>query len=273
MSMKDVIILTGNHLRHDYIRIAAALSETVNVVRTYCEDKADVQPKGERSELSEKHLRMRARSEEDFFASFVKMAPDTSNAKTVETGGINSKEIVSEILDFAPDVLVAYGCSLVDSELIQRFSGCFINIHLGLSPYYRGTATNFWPLVNNEPEFVGATFMFIDEGVDTGNIIHQIRAEIYPGDSPHQLGNRLILQIPKILCELVNHIDDIKAFPQVPSGKVDRVYRRKDFSEEATRRVYLNFANGMIDTYINEQRQRIAEAPIVINPLLRKFLP
>ena len=39
---------------------------------------------------------------------------------------------------------------------------------------------------------VGATFMYIDAGIDTGEIIHQIRADIVIGDSPHSIGNRLI---------------------------------------------------------------------------------
>ena len=61
-----------------------------------------------------------------------------------------------------------------------------------MSPYYRGSGTNFWPFVNNELQFIGATFMHIDEGVDTGEIIHQIRANIFHDDNIHQIGNRLI---------------------------------------------------------------------------------
>ena len=38
-----------------------------------------------------------------------------------------------------------------------------INVHLGLSPYYKGSATNFWPFVNNELQFLGVTFMVTDK--------------------------------------------------------------------------------------------------------------
>jgi len=48
---------------------------------------------------------------------------------------------------------------------------------LGLSPYYLGSGTNYWPLVNEKPEFVVATFMHIDTDIDTEEIIHQIRAK------------------------------------------------------------------------------------------------
>jgi methionyl-tRNA formyltransferase len=69
-----------------------------------------------------------------------------------------------------------------------------------LSPYYRGSGTNFFPFVNNEPEYVGATFMYIDEGIDTGEIIHQIRPTIFLGDTIHHVGNRLIKEMA-IVCE------------------------------------------------------------------------
>ena len=49
-----------------------------------------------------------------------------------------------------------------------------------------------WPLVNNEPEYIGVTYMFIDENIDTGDIIHQIRPNLYQHDNVHTLGNRLI---------------------------------------------------------------------------------
>ena len=53
------------------------------------------------------------------------------------------------------------------------FSRKFLNVHLGLSPYYRGSGTNVWPLINTEPDMVGAT-LCIDAGIDNGEIIHQI---------------------------------------------------------------------------------------------------
>ena len=46
----------------------------------------------------------------------------------------------------APDVVLVFGTGLLKAPLIGAFPGRIINIHLGLSPYYRGAGTNFWPL-------------------------------------------------------------------------------------------------------------------------------
>lgn len=53
----------------------------------------------------------------------------------------------------------------------------FFNIHFSLLPKYRGTMTSFWPIVFGEKE-TGVTLHEIDEGIDTGNIIFQMKFEI-----------------------------------------------------------------------------------------------
>ena len=65
-------------------------------------------------------------------------------------------------------------------------------MHLGLSPYYKGSATNFWPIVNSEFHFLGASFMFIDNGIDTGPLIHQFRPKLFKKDNIHTIGCRII---------------------------------------------------------------------------------
>ena len=78
--------------------------------------------------------------------------------------------------------------------MLKKYKKKFLNIHLGLSPYYKGSATNFWPFVNNELQFVGVSFLGIDDGIDTGPIIHQIRPDFKIGDSIHDVGNKLIIK-------------------------------------------------------------------------------
>ncbi len=109
-----------------------------------------------------------------------------------------------------------------------------MNIHLGLSPYYRGAGTNFWPIVNDEFSFIGTTYMHIDEGVDTGEIIHQIRARIYPFDNIHSIGNRLIRDSIKVCSKLIKNYDKVNSvITKKSTYSEERVYKKKDFSEES----------------------------------------
>lgn len=258
--MIRVVILTGNDLRHAYVRKALAVCEGIDVVRSYCEGKKKL---GESA-----HLRARDVSEADFFGAFVKLTPDRSNPVFIESDEINQERHVRDIISLSPDVIVAYGCSIVRGELLEAFAGRFINVHLGLSPYYRGAGTNFWPLVNGEPEFVGVTYMHIDAGIDTGEIIHQERAVVRPDDMPHQIGNRLIARVPFTLAELIRHIGNLQKIAQPELHRPAKVYRRRDFSEEATQKLYRNFKDGMVADYLKEYENRIRNAPIVTNPII-----
>ena len=58
------------------------------------------------------------------------------------------------------DVVLVFGTGILREALLSAFPGRLINIHLGLSPYYRGAGTNFWPLVNGEPELQLAALPF-----------------------------------------------------------------------------------------------------------------
>ncbi len=270
--MGRVVLLTSNELRHRFVRVALGLDDGLDVVRTYCErptvslaaelDRRDVVSDEERA-----HLAGRTRSEADFFGALCALAPDRSHPEVVERGAINTDDVIQQITALAPDLLVTFGCSIVASPLVSAFAGRAVNLHLGLSPYYRGSGTNFWPLVDGEPGLVGATFLHLDEGVDTGDIIHQIRARVYPGDDAHTIGHRLIADAVVTLVQLLRRFDDLEPMPQ-PATIGGKVCRRADFDAAAIRRLAENFAGGMVSDYLADRDARDAATPIVQHPLL-----
>jgi len=202
---KRIIILTGNELRHEFFRKFIALDNEIEIINTYCEGTekslrafTEKEKEIETTDMRMKHLEAREQSEKDFFEMFVKTTKDFSNPIFLSKGEINNPFYVEKIINSKADIIVAYGCSIIKEPLISAFPRRFLNVHLGLSPYYVGSGTNYWPLVNEEPEFVGATFMYIDAGIDTGEIIHQIRARIVWGDTPSSIGNRLILDMAPV---------------------------------------------------------------------------
>jgi folate-dependent phosphoribosylglycinamide formyltransferase PurN len=271
--MTRVVVLTGSELRHEFMRMVITGADGVNVVRSYCESttgSALEQAYDSGSQMRIDHLERRANVEDDFFGAFVRHAPDHSNPVEIPRGNINYEEYYQEIINLNPKLLVAYGCSLIEDPLLSAYEGRFLNLHLGLSPYYRGTGTNFWPLVNGEPEYVGATFIHIDAGVDTGDIIHQIRARVYEGDGPHQIGNRLIADAAMVYPEIIRQFDELPDFDH-PAEIVDEeanYYRSSDYSESATAQLYENFESGLVEEYRAEMDKRTDAVPILWNPAI-----
>lgn len=267
-----IIILTGAELRHTFFRKWVALSPAISVLKTYCEGAEKsigavvaAQPD---NELRTRHLRAREQSEEDFFRLFVDTSVDRSNPLFLPKGEINAPLHTDQIIAANPDLIIAYGCSIIREPLLVAFPHRIVNIHLGLSPYYRGSGTNYWPLVNREPEYVGATFMYMDSGVDTGEIIHQIRARVAPGDTASQIGNRLIVDMAKVCAELIALFDQLQPQPQPSRTAADRYYKKKDYTEESVAKLYANFSSGMVDEHLAQLDERCARVPLVLNPAL-----
>jgi len=268
-----VVIITASERRHTFFRKALALDDNIEVLCSYCEGTEKslgtlIDPENEGSEIQEYHVQCRMNAEKDFFLPFISLTQDNSNPRFIPRGDINKEEHINHIIELRPELLVAYGCSMIKKPLIEYFSGRFLNVHLGLSPYYRGAGTNFWPLVNKEPEYVGATFMHIDPGTDTGEIIHQIRTEIFEGDTPHQIGNRLISEMAMIYIKIINNFHELEPMKQLPVPDNSKLYKRKDFSVESVRSLYLNFSEGMIGDYLRKIDERISKVPIIQNPMI-----
>jgi len=271
--MKKIIILTGSELRHSFLRRYLALSEGIYVIRSYCEGmegtlNAVVENDELPNEIRMRHILARESSEKDFFKLFTETVADRSNPVFLPRGAINYENYIKDIIDAAPDLLIAYGCSIIKQPLLKAFKDRIINVHLGLSPYYRGSGTNYWPLVNREPEYVGATFMYMDAGIDTGEVIHQIRAKCCWGDSPSQIGNRLIVDMADIYRKIIIGIDNIKRIAPLMDSGVRHFYRKRDYTEQSVETLYQNFSSGLIETFLSEEKFRCLQAPIITNPSL-----
>lgn len=90
---------------------------------------------------------------------------------------INSKEFIDEIRKYEVDLFVSMSFNQIfRSEMINLPRYKTINCHAGKLPFYRGRNILNWALINDEKEF-GVTVHYMNEGIDTGDIILQ---ETYP---------------------------------------------------------------------------------------------
>lgn len=89
-------------------------------------------------------------------------------ATTVDiNGSVYPPDLLSEI-----DWIISYGYRhIIKKQIIDRFPGRIINLHIGYLPYNRGADPNFWSAYDKTP--AGVTIHQIDEGIDTGDILVQ----------------------------------------------------------------------------------------------------
>jgi folate-dependent phosphoribosylglycinamide formyltransferase PurN len=259
------IVLTSTFRRHQFVANTVAegceLAGVWQEAKTfrperYAADAAD-------EAVIQRHFAGRDESEARYFAAdaSLRLKPGVTH-RQVAGGGCSDPSEVARMLAARPDVVLVFGTGILREPLLSAFDGRIINIHLGLSPYYRGSGTNFWPLVNREPEYVGATIHYLDAGIDTGPIISHARPLIERGDGPHDLGNKTIVAAAHALLRAAQaHVSGVvRAVPQSGGG---RLYQRRDFNAGAVRSLYRNFETGMIDEYLAARHVRDAALNLV----------
>jgi folate-dependent phosphoribosylglycinamide formyltransferase PurN len=85
--------------------------------------------------------------------------------------------------------------------------GIVIGGHPGLTPDYRGSHSAFWAIYNAEPQRVGCSVFWLDEGVDTGDLVVQETIPIEPGDSYFTLGWKGMKRIAELQAKTVVEFD------------------------------------------------------------------
>ncbi len=261
-----ICILTSNKLRHRWIIYQLLQSaEVVGVVieeKTAFYDRISLQ-----SEVFRKHFGLNAFYEELYFATAALPAIPTIQ---VTYGKINDSEVVEWVREKRPDALILFGTGILKEVWFREFGDRIINLHLGLSPYYRGSGTNFWPLVNREPQYVGATILVTDEGVDTGKIICHVVPEIALEDSPYDIGMKVIDYAGRVLGRAVTwYMTSGQAIDQkeVASDRgVRRYYRRRDVTEEAVLTLWRNFHSGMLKEFLDNRERLLSELELIRLP-------
>lgn len=148
---------------------------------------------------------------------------------------LRDSESIELIRKLKPDIIVvvAYGQILPKEILDIPSYGC-INVHASILPKYRGAAPINWVIINGE-KTTGVTTMYMDEGLDTGDMILKSEIEIGENETAEELHDRLSVLGAQVLN------DTLKDFSE---GKINRTKQNHD---EATHTHRLTKELGEID--------------------------
>ena len=184
----------------------------------------------------------------------------------------SSEESVAEIASYDPDIIVvaAYGQILRENLLNLPKYRC-INVHASLLPKYRGASPIQWAVINGDEES-GISIMYMEKGLDTGDVILQKSLKLAPDETAGTLHDRLGELAGPVLLEAMDMIENGTAdpIPQDDSkstyvSMLDKSMGELDFtrsSEELERLI-----RGLIPwpgafTYINGKMLKIWKAVI-----------
>lgn len=157
------------------------------------------------------------------------------NIDLFKIDNINNPDTLQIIRSYKPDYIFIWGWSqLAGKELLNIPQTGVIGFHPSLLPKNRGRHPIIWSLANGETK-TGATFLFLDEGVDSGDILSQREIEINFNDDAGSLMDKIDNVSREMILEFVPQLNS-GDFKRIPQDHTKSSYLRKRFE-----------ADGLID--------------------------
>ena len=236
-----VTIFTSNNLRHNFlINSISEVVDDVNVVQE-CNTIFPGKVKGfyPKNKLIQNYFKNVNNAQIKIFGKqFVNFKSKKNKLLTLKYGDLSFCKI-DFLKDFLKsDLYLVFGASYIKGPLIKFLvKKKAINIHMGISPYYRGSNCNFWAMYDNNPELVGATIHYLTSGLDDGKIIYHAVSEQV--SNPY---NYTMSTVKSAIVSLSNKIKDKSLFKLKPlkqdKSKEKRYSTQKRFYRERCKKLF-----------------------------------
>jgi methionyl-tRNA formyltransferase len=251
-----ILILSGSHPRHNFVsneikRFGYKTAE-IKMTRESLDVSLPVNIVERDRELFIHHFKTRTELEEENFP-IQNEFKGLNRAEFLQISSLelsSSKEVVNFVLKFSPDVCIIFGTELIKNPLLNLLPSNTFNLHLGLSPWYRGAATLFWPFYMLQPQFAGITIHKITDKPDAGRIYHQAVPDLLLGQGIHDVAISAVKASINPLKRLIRAIENnpkIQGFEPISTG---RLWRERDFTPAHLRVIYEQFNNDIVDKYL-----------------------
>jgi phosphoribosylglycinamide formyltransferase-1 len=103
--------------------------------------------------------------------------------EVLEVRSANDDSTIELLRRLGGRVVVANGTRILSKRVLESVDAVFLNMHVGITPKYRGVHGGYWALANRDPENAGVTVHLVNPGIDTGGILYQARIQPTERDS------------------------------------------------------------------------------------------
>jgi folate-dependent phosphoribosylglycinamide formyltransferase PurN len=259
-----ITVFTSNQPRH--IALIRSLSEIAEEV--YCIQECNTVFPGQvedffkKSDVMKSYFERVISAEKNIFGS-LKFLPPNVRSMSIKSGDLNAlpRESLSDALD--SDVYIVFGASFIKGFLIEFLvQNKAINIHMGLSPYYRGSSCNFWALYDENPGHVGATIHLLSKGLDSGPMLYHCVPKL-ADENPFEFTMKTVKVAHSSLVSKIGSGEIFSMPSTVQSSDQELRYtRNSDFTDE----IAAEFLARKFDTQQSKQSFEKPNYPKLLNP-------
>lgn len=254
----NIVVICGSHPRHIYV--LNRLIETGLVVGiVLMKRESMIEPplhnlSAHMKYLYERHFNLRAKMENSYFGNgdFSKISRSVP-AIEVLSEKLNGNAVVEFIKKRNADCIFSYGPDLIHDNILSMVNYNAFNLHGGLSPWYKGAATMFWPFYFLEPNYVGTTLHYITRKIDAGNIVHQTVPELEKGDCMHEVACKAIVAASEDVCKVFTNMSHGKEYTGVEQKRNGKLFLNKDWRPEHLKLIYDVYEDRIVDMYLNKE--------------------
>ena len=236
-----VTLFTSNNYRHNYL---------INLLSNFCDElwviqecktlfTGNIDEKYPNKNIIKKYfIKVLDAQNKIFKKEFV-----NKNNKNIKTLPILNGELNKLSLSYLDnflksDIYIVFGSSYIKGELIDFLvKKKAINIHAGVSPYYRGTDCNFWALYDGNPHLVGSTIHLLSKGLDNGPMLYHAMSNLKTNPFEYSMST-----VKSAFYSIAERIKDgsILTIKPIVQDKVKEIrYTKKvDFNEDAVKEYF-----------------------------------
>ncbi len=236
----NITIFTSNQPRHlSLIRSLSTIADNVYaIMESNTVFPGIVQDFYKKSSVMQEYFKRVLEAEQSIFGP-INFLPNHINPLVIKMHDLNS--ISREILKPAlrSDIYIVFGATFIKGWLIDfLIEKKAFNIHMGISPYYRGSSCNFWAAYQCNYHMIGATIHLLSKGLDSGNMLFHAL--------PTQTGNVFNLGMNAVKSAHLGliqkiHSGEIFTMDAIKQNKSKEICytRNEDFTDEIASK-YLN---------------------------------
>ena len=225
-----VTVFTRDSARH--IALVNKLAAVTHGVHAVIESSPPLVNAPPKSPVMTEYFSRVQQAEDHIFGSCITL-DSRVNTQLIATGQLNQLTPQQLHAALETDYVVVFGSSYIKGwladALIEKNA---INLHMGISPQYRGSACNFWALFDNNPQFVGATIHRLAKSLDTGSVIQHVRPE-FTGQSLFHFSMQAVATGHDALAALILNNKLQTVIPEPQDQKLEiRYSKNADFTDE-----------------------------------------
>ena len=158
-------------------------------------------------------------------------------------GKVNERVFVGGVDALRPDLFVLAGYNqILGSKILEMPRLGAINLHGGKLPEYRGVAPVNWQIINGETTG-GCCVLFVDEGIDTGDLIQQSYYEIGEDDTAEDIVKKQLVLFPQMLLAAVRQID-AGSINRCPQDRKRGAYYTRRYAKDKSYRLAPDVVNA-----------------------------